>query len=386
MQNYDVVIVGAGPAGLIAGREISKLGYKTIILDKKRDYKDVEYHILGSFLNLREWGLTNNIIAQKIDELYFSSKNISFRIRKKGVANILDRAKLLGELNNQTIESGAKVEYGCFVNDAKIKDNNIINLTYNNLNTITGKIFVDASSTNSILAIKNRLVKPERETALGIELLVPLKTEPKTVDVLIGSYFGGGYAHIAPMNEKTAIIGYNTFNKDENISLMLKKIFQHPRVKERVEYKIIEQKIVLLQTNLIKRFYKGNLVVVGDSAGQVNPLVGEGVRFVMDSAKIASKYIIRSLEENNPNNLKGYQKEWEHRYLEKYKCAKFLQNKAKEFTNNDRTCDLIAKQLSSLSDSDSLRFCKGDINRFFLLKILFNHAIRKLYSSQSNVK
>ncbi|MBU3941904.1 MAG: hypothetical protein KKF74_03250, partial [Nanoarchaeota archaeon] len=106
----------------------------------------------------------------------------------------------------------------------------------------------------------------------------------------------------------------------------------------------------------------------------------------MDSARIASKYIIRSLEENNINNLKGYQKEWEHKYLEEYKCAKFLQNKAKEFTNNDRICDLVTKQLSSLSDNDSLRFCKGDINRFFLLKILFNHKIRKLYSSQSNVK
>ncbi len=386
MQNYDVVIVGAGPAGLIAGREISKAGYKTIILDKKRDYKDVEYRILGSFLNLEEWGLTNKIIAQKTDKVYFCSKNASFKVSKKGIANILDRAKLLGELNNQAIESGAEIKYGCFVNDAEIKGNNIINLTYNNLDTIAGKIFVDASSINSILAIKNGLVKPERETALGIELLVPLKTEPKTVDVLIGSYFGGGYAHIAPMNEKKAIIGYNTFNKNENISLMLKKIFQHPRVKERVEYKIIEQKTVLLQTNLIKRFYKGNLVVVGDSAGQVNPLIGEGVRFVMDSARIASKYIISSLEENNLNNLKGYQKEWEHKYLEKYKCAKFLQNKAKKFTNNDRTCDLVAKQLSSLSDKDSLRFCKGDINRFFILKILLNHAIRKLYTPQSNVK
>lgn len=380
MQKYDVVIVGAGPAGLIAGREISKAGYKTIILDKKKDYKDVEYHILGSLLNLKEWGLTNNIIAQKIDEVYFSSKNVSFRIRKKGVANILDRAKLLGELGNQAIENGAEIKYGCFVNDAKIKDNNVINLTYNNLNTITGKIFVDASSINSILAIKNGLVKLERETALGIELLVPLKTGPKIIDILIGSYFRGGYAHIAPMNERTAILGYNTFNKDENISLILKKIFKHPRVKERVEHKIIEQKIALLQTNLIKRFCKGNLVVVGDSAGQVNPLIGEGVRFVMDSARIASKYIIKSLEENNLSNLKGYQKEWERKYLKKYKCAKFLQNKAKKFTNNDRTCDLVTKQLSSLSDSDSLRFFKGDINRFFLLKILFNRAIRKLYN------
>ena len=379
MQKYDVVIVGAGPAGLIAGREISKAGYKTIILDKKKDYKDVEYHILGSFLNLEEWKLTNNIIAQKLDEVYFSSKNASFRIRKKGVANILDRAKLLRELNNQAIESGAKVKYGCFVNDAKIKDNNVINLTYNNLNTISSKIFVDASSISSILAKKIGLVKPERETALGVELLVPLKTKPRTVDILIGSCFGGGYAHIAPMNEKTAIVGYNTFNKDKNISLMLKKIFKHPRVKERVEHKIIEQKTSPLQTNLIKRFCKGNLVVVGDSAGQANPLFGEGVRFVMDSARIASKYIIRSLEENNLNNLKEYQKEWERKYLEKYKCAKFLQNKAKKLTNNDRACDLVAEHLSSFSDNDSLRFYKGDINRFFLLKILFNRAIRKLY-------
>ena len=35
MEKYDVVIIGAGPAGLTAGYELSKSDKKTIILEKK---------------------------------------------------------------------------------------------------------------------------------------------------------------------------------------------------------------------------------------------------------------------------------------------------------------------------------------------------------------
>ena len=36
-MDYDIIIIGAGPAGLIAGQYAAKSGAKVLILDKKQE-------------------------------------------------------------------------------------------------------------------------------------------------------------------------------------------------------------------------------------------------------------------------------------------------------------------------------------------------------------
>ena len=54
MDNFDVVIIGAGPAGLTAGYELSKSNKKVLVLEKKNQvgglaetkvYKNYRYDI-----------------------------------------------------------------------------------------------------------------------------------------------------------------------------------------------------------------------------------------------------------------------------------------------------------------------------------------------------
>ena len=51
-------------------------------------------------------------------------------------------------------------------------------------------------------------------------------------------------------------------------------------------------------TPVIDKFIHQNLVCVGDSVSQVNPVVGEGYKFIFESAIMASKAISKSLQEN----------------------------------------------------------------------------------------
>lgn len=46
-KNTDVVIIGAGPAGLIAGREIAKAGFKVIVVERKHAVCGIADFILG---------------------------------------------------------------------------------------------------------------------------------------------------------------------------------------------------------------------------------------------------------------------------------------------------------------------------------------------------
>ena len=73
-QNFDVVIVGAGTAGLILARELGKSKRKTLLLDRKKELLEFSFNTLASFIDLDKFDLTHNVVAQDIDTISFHSK------------------------------------------------------------------------------------------------------------------------------------------------------------------------------------------------------------------------------------------------------------------------------------------------------------------------
>ena len=66
MEKYDLIIVGAGPAGLCLTKELSDSNLKILLLDKKKNAEDVQYNTSGSFINPRKWGLPYHTTLQRV--------------------------------------------------------------------------------------------------------------------------------------------------------------------------------------------------------------------------------------------------------------------------------------------------------------------------------
>ena len=90
MENFDVVIVGAGPAGLTAGIFCSRAGLKTLCLEKLAvgGQASLSYSIenFPSILSISGFDLANKILEQaKLNGMELREENVLSLTKKRGV-------------------------------------------------------------------------------------------------------------------------------------------------------------------------------------------------------------------------------------------------------------------------------------------------------------
>jgi len=374
--NYDVIILGAGIAGMSLARELSGRDFKILLIDKKKNAGDVPYNSSGSFMNPRHWRLPQNIL-NPINKCYFASKNFHTIKSGRAAAYIIDRKKLLFFLESRAKKNKRlSIEYSAQIKSAEILDGKIQSVSYSKNGAVvkaSGLIYADCSGPGMVLGARAGLIKPAPVNAFGIEYMVRLKKGADEVDFFMGEGLPGGYGWIFPVDKKRAIIGCCTLIKEEaaNLEKYLKKLLETPRVKSRCADNNPEKSFAVLKTgNPLKKFTGRNFIMLGDSALQANPLLGEGIRFVMDSAVMAARWISVSIKKQDLLFLKNYGFEWKEKYYEKYKMAFFMQNHLKKITKSDSKMDNIVKSLQDISDNDLYRLLSADISFPFFIKLL----------------
>ncbi|NHJ03879.1 MAG: NAD(P)/FAD-dependent oxidoreductase [Candidatus Heimdallarchaeota archaeon] len=76
--------------------------------------------------------------------------------------------------------------------------------------------------------------------------------------------------------------------------------------------KIEKMKAAPIRFGGISKSYGDNLLIIGDAAGQIDPLTGEGIQYAMDAGEIAAKTVIEAFQKNRFDKrfLRKYQRRW----------------------------------------------------------------------------
>ncbi len=299
--------------------------------------------------------------------MYFSSKSVSFT--RKGPAQVINRRKLLVFLSEQAQKHGAQLLF-----DTRVErvDKSIKSITLSTGEMITAKVFADCSGLGRVLERHVGIV-PEQQVirALGIEYLVPLKSGKNTIDLYIGSHYDGGYGWLFPIDDTTAVLGYGTFRKENfpKAKELLDGMFQFQRIKDRVEHTILEMNSGIFRTGKpLKKFHDHNLILVGDVCLQGNPVVGEGIRFVMDAAQMAADAVVTAVKENNIEKLADYTNNWNKTYYKKYRAGFWLQRLLDKTTGNDKLADRAITRAGRASEETLRKVLSGDVSISYIVK------------------
>ena len=339
---YDVVIVGAGPAGGQAARTLSKKGHKVLLVEKYKNFGENDFSSAGMTLEpLKEFDLPNSIIGSYWNdiEIQCSQKKYSWTANtRKGV--VLDFKKLRQFLADDATNNGAEVLMGHKYLSKKVSKDLVTLSLLNTVNTsvieVKTKLVIDATGPLRKVMYDDKEEQPQMVLGSGTEYVIKVEQEVydryknKLVFFLGHKWAIKGYSWIFPMENRILKVGAGKTHiksiDQEETNATTKKITEKI-IEEYVqskEFSIIDKHggILRYSPGIKDQFYNNKVIAIGDSVSAINPRGGEGIRYAMQTAELASTYIHRYLN-TGVEDFSGYRKKWRGKKLLKWRLSEF---------------------------------------------------------------
>ena len=392
---YDLVIVGGGPAGSSAAVSAAKKGMKVALLEKETSIAEtVRTSGVTWIQNIKEFGIP--------DGCYNPIKNFSFCSPNNEVtisdsvprAAVLDVRKTYRWLANEAEKAGADIFLKSNVNDV-ITDKNgditgVVCSETTGKKIFKGKIIIDASGFPSTVSKALGLVEQWDRFGAGAEYEAYVENiQDDTWWLMVGQeYSPAGYAWIFPLGKNIARIGVGIGKPDSDVdpTQRLKEIISKKLgpIKDLGKITPIEFHYGLIPNDgLSRKTVFNNLILVGDSAGQANPLVLEGIRYAIKFGRVAGTVASDSIKSGNTDEKKlyTYEKIWRKDIESKINSAGKVQDRW--IGLSDKEWDLELDIIKELKIEEFLDFIKADFGLSNMLKLATHHpklAVRQLFN------
>jgi len=332
----DVVVIGGGLAGLTSAIHLSKFGHKVILIEKNEfpKHKVCGEYISNEVLPYFQWlGLEiSSLNPSNISKIEFSTtkgKTISGELPLGGFG--ISRYSLDHYLSQKAIEYGCQIIQDTVTNIRFAADEFSIS-TLNNLE-IKCKIALGAFGKRSNMDLKfNRDFIQKKSPWLAVKA----HYSGSFPDDLVGLHnFKGGYCGVSKV-EKQAInicylVDYETFKEYRNIDhFQTEVMYKNPHLKTifKESELLFEKPLTISQISFEKKnTIENHILMIGDTAGLIHPLCGNGMAMAIHSAKIAAELSILFLNKNIRTRQQleeNYAQEWDANFRHRLQVGRIL--------------------------------------------------------------
>ena len=377
--NSDVVIIGAGPAGLAAANRASEHGLDTVLFEKQYEIGYPVRTSGGSYIDDMQKFRIPSELYNPIRKVIFGTfkSNIEFDYKKDTLC-VLDTRSIYQYLANRAAERDCNIQVGVDVKDIILDGSKVTGVKAVRAGrevTARSKILIDCSGFSAISARKLRMFrKGSARFGSGVEYEAYVEhADKRTAMLFVGSEIAPtGYVWVFPLSDHKVRIGIGVTKPDSKLSplpLLDNLIAKRPAILEdfgRITPIEMHSGVIPVEP-VINKVTTDGLILVGDAACQANPVVGEGIRPALKFGFLAADVSAKVIERGDMTPLRIYEKE----SANVAKCNKIglmLQRKMANYS--DKEWEGGMQKLGKLSEKDFLNLMKADFSKKNLLRIL----------------
>ncbi len=366
MLKYDVIVIGAGPAGGQCARDLSQNGYSVLLIDKAKSFLDNNYSSGGAPLEiLSDFNLPERIAHQKWRKLQIHSTYESSSWHSPiPLGPVLHFDQLRQFLSDEVTKHNGRVSLGhCYQSHSvergtvkvQIKD-----LHLGSVYEISSSVVVDA--TGSERKVLNRSPQKKMKTCSVTGIEYHIKVDPaiytkysESLNFYLGHrWMPQGYAWIFPHSSNQLKIGVIRYFQNQ-FRLPYNPSYQY-YVNQLIEMlggmgsiQVLDKhgKTIHYTMGQKDKLHEAPLLAIGDAVSAINPLGSEGIRHGMMSGRFAANAIDDYLK-GRSSSFKSYSSSLNKYFGWKWFWSEML-IKGLYLSTSDQWIDRSVKSFGSLS-------------------------------------
>jgi flavin-dependent dehydrogenase len=340
-QTFDIAIIGGGLAGLALSIQAARAGYQTVLLEKEQ----YPFHrVCGEYISLESWdfleGLGLPLSAMQlpiINRLQVTAPNGKLFETQLGLGGFgISRYKLDNDLAKIAKAAGVILLENHKVSNVEFKGD-FFQIQAEGKN-ITSKVAVGSFGKRSNLDIKwNRSFVQHKPSKLNN--YIGVKYHIETVhpeDVIALHNFENGYCGISKIEDNRYCMCYlttaaNLSSYNNSIEKMQETVlYKNPHLKKLFINAIFlySSPVTISQISFqYKTQVEQHVLMLGDAAGMITPLCGNGMSMALHSSKMAFQCMHQFLEQQITRSKMEaqYQQQWKQAFAGRLRTGRLIQ-------------------------------------------------------------